>query len=129
MNDIFLLNLPSAYIRVVSHYAVVKVFELLEAKGLKAEVALQRAHDVFGEELEKVSLYMHNLQTSFEKEVMEEIYRYLANKALFQDVVSLRDYDSLVGMMSQVQHKSMNTQDLEKLSQISKANRYAFALA
>lgn len=128
MNEILFFNTPTIHLRFASNFAFEKISDLLQAKGMNPEIAMIRAQEVFASEGEKASLYLHNLQRSFNKEVMQKIYAYIANKALFQEEFSFSSYDQILRMMQQVHSVSLSEQELRELRHISQANHYGIAL-
>jgi len=128
MNEIFFLNTPTIHIRFASNFALEKISELLQAKGMNVEVAFVRAKEVFGSESEKASLYLYNLQRSFDENIMKKVYAYIAHKALFQEVVSLSSYDQVLRMMQHVKRTSLSEDELKRIQHVSQANHYSIAL-
>ena len=128
MNEILFFNTPTIHLRFASNFAFEKISDLLQAKGMNPEVALSRAQEVFAGEGEKASLYLHNFQRSFDTAVMQKIYEYIANKALFQEKLSFSSYDHMLRMMQQVYSNSLSQDDLRRIQHISKANSYGIAL-
>ena len=128
MNDIYFLNTPTIHLRFVSNFALVKIFELLQAKGMNPEVAIKRAQEVFGEEYEKASLYLHNLHGIFDAEIMKKVYEFISHKALFQEPIHFNSYDHLLRMMQQVYRTDMSEEEHRQIKLISEANHYAIAL-
>jgi len=127
MNELFLFNIPSIHVRFASNFALEKISHLLQDKGMKPEIAMVRAQAVF-KEVDKASLYFHNLQHFFDKEIMQKIYAYVSNKALFQDKISFGSYDQILGMMQQVYRTNLSTQELHQIKHLAQANRYGIAL-
>jgi len=128
MNEIFFLNTPSIHIRFASNFALEKISDLLQAKGMNSEAAFIRAKEVFGEERDKASLYLHNLQVHFDEGIMNKIYDYISHKALFQEVLFLSSYDQLLRMVQNVYSTSLSEEELKKIKHISQANNYSIAL-
>ena len=95
---------------------------------MNPEVAIIRAQEVFASEGEKASLFLHNLQDSFNKEVMQKVYIYISNKALFQEKLSFSSYDHMLRMMHQVYSASLSEHELAQLRRIVRANSYGIAL-
>jgi len=128
MNEILFLNTPIIHLRFASNFAFEKISDILQAKGMNPEVAIERAQAVFASESDKASLFMHNLQSYFDLSIMSKIYEYIARKALFQEPLSLSSYDQLLRMMQQVYSSALSESELKALRQISQANRYGIAL-
>lgn len=127
-NELVFFNNSTTYIRFASNFALEKISELLQARGIDEEVAIQRAKKVFADESDKASLYLHNLQHYFGREIMRKVYEFIAHKALFQEVMQFSSYDHILSMMQQVHKISLNEQELKHIKQVSQANRYAIAL-
>ena len=128
MNEIFYFNTSTMHIRFASNFALVKISELLQAKGMNPEVAIKRAQAVFGNECEKASLYLHNLQGAFDAGIMQKVYAYISNKALFQEPIEFSSYDQMLRMMQQVYRTDMRDEEHRQIKRISEANNYAIAL-
>ena len=127
MNEIFIFNTPIIHVRFASNFAVEKISHLLQNKGMNPEAAIIRAQAVF-KEVDKASLYFHNFQHFFDKEIMQKIYAYVSNKALFQEKISFGSYDQMLGMMQQVYKVKLNEKELHQIKHLSQANRYGIAL-
>lgn len=127
-DDFIFINYSLPHIRFTSNFALEKVSELLQAKGMAAEVAVVRAKKVFGERSDKASLYLHNIQHFFGAEIINKIYSFIMRKALYQEPVRFDSYDHLLRMMQGVYPSSLDETELKKIRQIAQANRYAIAL-
>ena len=127
-NELTFLNNSTTYVRFASNFAVEKISELLQAKGLNSEIAIVRAREVFGTESEKASLYLHNLQHSFGTEVITQVYEYISRKALFKDTILFDSYDHMMRMMQETHSTSLSEAELRQIRQISQANSYGIAL-
>jgi len=127
-NELTFLNNSTTYVRFASNFAVEKISELLQAKGLNPEVAIVRAREVFGPESEKASLYLHNLQHSFDIDIIKKVYEYISRKALFKDPILFGSYDHMLRMMQDVHSTSLGEAELRQIRQISQANSYGIAL-
>lgn len=127
-SEIFLLNTSTIHIRFVRNLAIEKISDLLQDKGMNPEVALSRASEVFGAQSEKASLYLHNLHNYFNKELMQKVYAYISNKALFQEQIQFNSYDQMLSMMQKVYKTSLSEQELKHIRRISQANHYGIAL-
>lgn len=127
-DELFFLNNTTTHIRFVSNFAVEKISEMLQAKGMNAEIAIVRAQEVFGEESEKASLYLHNLQHFFSVDSMQKIYDFIAHKALFKEAIKFNSYDHILRMVQQIHGSSLNEQELKQIRHIAQANHYAIAL-
>jgi hypothetical protein len=127
MNDIFIFNTPIIHVRFASNFALEKISHLLQDKGMNPEIAIVRAQAVF-KEVDKASLYFHNFQHFFDKEIMQKIYAYVSKKALFQEKISFGSYDQMLGMMQSVYKTNLSEVELKQIKHLSQANRYAIAL-
>ncbi len=127
MNDLFIFNIPTIHVRFASNFALEKISHLLQDKGMNPEVAIVRAQAVF-KEVDKASLYFHNFQHFFDKEIMQKIYAYVSKKALFKEEISFGSYDQMLGMMQSVYKTTLNEVELKQIKHLSQANRYAIAL-
>jgi len=128
MNDILFLNTPTIHLRFASNFAFKKISELLQAKGMDPEIAIIRAQEVFGKEGVKASLYLHNLQCSFDTQSIQKVYEYIAHKALLKESVLFGSYDQMLGMMQHVYNTSLNEDQLKQLRHVSQANHFGIAL-
>ncbi len=127
-NEFTFLNNSTIYVRFASSFAIEKVAELLQAKGLEPEMSFIRAKEVFGVESEKASLYIHNLQHFFDIEFIQKVYEYISRKALFQDPILFGSYDHILRMVQGVHNSSLSEDELKQIRQISQANRFGIAL-
>jgi hypothetical protein len=127
-NELTFLNNSTTYVRFASNFAIEKIAELLQAKGLNSEIAITRAKEVFGEESEKASLYLHNLQHLFDIEVVQKVYEYISRKALFKEPILFGSYDHMLRLVEDVHSTSLSEAELKQIRQISQANRYGIAL-
>jgi len=127
-NELLFFNNTRTHIRFASNFALVKISELLQAKGMDPDVAITRAKEVFGEESEKASLYLHNIQHFFDTEIMQKIYVFISHKALFQEQVHFNSYDHMLRMLQQVSRSSFNENELKQIRHITQANHYGVAL-
>lgn len=127
-NELLFFNNTTTHIRFVSNFAVEKISDILQAKGMNPEMAIARAQEVFGEESEKASLYLHNLKYFFSVENMHKIYDFIAHKALFKETIKFKSYDHILRMVQQVYGASLSEQELKQIKHISQANHYAIAL-
>jgi len=55
-----------------------------------------------------------------------DVLEHLATAALHRQKIDLKKYDNLVGMVSKIQQKPLDTNTLEKLSYLSKINTQLF---
>lgn len=128
-NELLLLNASAVHIRYASNFAVEKIADLLQAKGMNPEAAIMRAKSVFGEESERASLYLHNFRACFDTEIIQKIYDFIAHKALLKETMELHAYDQVLGMMQQIHRSALSEAELKGLRQIAQANRYKISLA
>jgi len=122
------MNNSAVHIRFASNFALEKISDLLQAKGMNPEVALIRAKSVFGEESEKASLYLHNLHHTFDTQIMQKVYDFITHKALLQESMQFSSYDQMLRMIQQVYPTSLSEQELRRIRHISQANKYGIAL-
>lgn len=122
-----MFNTPIIHVRFASNFALEKISHLLQDKGMNPEIAIVRAQAVF-KEVDKASLYFHNFQHVFDKEIMQKVYAYVAKKALFQEKISFGSYDQMLGMMQSVYRTNLSEVELKQIKHLSQANRYAIAL-
>lgn len=127
-NELTFLNNSTTYVRFASNFAIERVSELLQAKGLNPEIAIIRAREVFGMESEKASIYMHNLQYFFDPEAIQKVYNFIMHKALSQEPVRFDSYDHVLRMIQDVKTTSLSEAELRQIKQISQANQYGIAL-
>lgn len=127
-NEVLFFNNSTIHIRFVSNFALQKVSDLLQAKGMNPEVAVVRAKRVFGGESEKASLYLQNLQHYFGTEVMLKIYDFIMQKALFQESIKFTSYDHMLRMIQEVYRSALDEKELKQIKQIAQANHYAISL-
>ncbi len=128
MKPYSILQYSTEQIRQISNLALLKIVDILQEKGLDAKTAIVRAQEVFAHEHEKATLFMHNLQSLFDEGVIEQVYHFIANRALRQHPIDFSSYDQLVGMVQVTQKKHVNAEDLEKIKLVAQANRYGLTL-
>ena len=126
--NFFFFNNTTTHIRFVSNFAVEKISDMLQAKGMNPEIAVIRTQEVFGEESEKASLYLHNLQYFFSVDGMQKIYAFIVHKALFKEPIKFNSYDNVLRMVQQVYGSSLSEQELKQIRHIAQANHYEIAL-
>jgi len=127
-NELLIFNNTQTHIRFASSFAIEKISDLLQAKGLKPEVAIMRAREVFGSESEKASLYLYNLQHFFDTEIMQKVYDFISHKALLKEPVAFNSYDAMLRMLQHVSRSSLSEQEMKQLKRIVQANDYGIAL-
>lgn len=127
-NQLFLFNVSAVHIRHAKSFAIERIADLLQAKGMNPEKAVMRSKAVFGEESERANLFFHNLSSCFGTEIIQKIYDYIAHKALLKETMELSSYDQVLGMMQQVYSSVLSESELKTLRQIAQANRYEIAL-
>lgn len=127
-DQLLFLNNSAIHIRFVRNLTIEKISNILQDKGMNPEVALNRARQVFGNESEKATLYLHNLQSYFNTTVMHKVYEYLARKALFQEQIKFHSYDHMLSMIQKVYTAALSEDELTQIRKICKANRYGVAL-
>jgi hypothetical protein len=128
-NELLLCNVSAFHLRYVRSFAIEKIADLLQAKGMNPEKAIVHSRAVFGEESERVNLFFYNLNRYFGTEIIQKVYRYIAHKALLRETMVLNSYDQVLGMMQQVYSSILSEPELRVLRQIAQANRYEIALA
>jgi MarR-like DNA-binding transcriptional regulator SgrR of sgrS sRNA len=129
MNDLFLLNVPTIHLRFASHFAIEKIAQLLQAKGMKTEVAYERAKALFQGELEKADLYLFNMTRFFTSTQREAFYQHLTERALFQEPIDFKAHDELVGILQQIKGAFLDEQTLKEVQQLAQANRLGVVLS
>ncbi len=124
MNELFLFNVPVIHLRFVSVFAIEKIAQILQEKGMNVEAAYERAKALFSHELEKADLYLHNLHKLLQTGEHEDAYAYLANKALFRQNFDFTSYDHMRGLLQQVRTQHLDEEQMQSLRKVLQANRY-----
>ena len=127
-DDFLFINYTLPHIRFTSNFALEKVSELLQAKGMTPEIATMRAKKVFAEQSDKATLYLHNIQHYFGAEIINKVYSFIMRKALYQEPIHFDSYDHLLRMMQDVYSSSLDEEKMKNIRQIAQANGYAIAL-
>lgn len=127
-DDFIFINYTLPHIRFTSNFALEKVSELLQAKGMTPEAARIRAKKVFAEQSDKATIYLHNIQHYFGTEIINKVYNFIMRKALYQEPIRFDSYDHLLRMMQDVYSSSLQEEELKKIRQIAQANGYEIAL-
>lgn len=124
MNDIYFFNIPLVHLRFVSHFAIEKIAQILQEKGMNVEAAYERAKALFSHELEKADLYLHNLHKFFDQTEREKMYHYLAKRALFGQSMDFHSYDQLLALRQSIRQGALSEEELNTLQKVSQANRF-----
>lgn len=127
-DDFLFINYTLPHIRFTSNFALEKVSELLQAKGMTPEIATMRAQKVFAEQSDKATLYLHNIQHYFGAEIINKVYSFIMRKALYEEPIRFDSYDHLLRMMQDVYSSSLDEEKMKNIRQIAQANGYAIAL-
>jgi hypothetical protein len=127
-NELLLCNVSAFHLRYVRSFAIEKIADLLQAKGMNPEKAIVRSRAVFGEESERANLFFYNLNRYFGTEVILRVYGYIAHKALLRGTMALNSYDQVLGMMQQVYSSVLSESELRAIRQIAQANCYEISL-
>ncbi|MBE0498252.1 MAG: hypothetical protein IBX43_03315 [Campylobacterales bacterium] len=127
-NELLLCNVSAFHLRYVRSFAVEKIADILQAKGMNPEKAIVHSRGVFGEEIERANLFFHNLNNYFGAEIIQRVYGYIAHKALLKETMALNSYDQVLGMMQQVYSSVLSESELRAIRQIAQASRYEISL-
>jgi hypothetical protein len=127
MNEIFIFNTPIIHVRFASNFAIEKISQLLQDRGMNPAVAIERAYSGC-QTTRKANLYLNNFSVYFDKEIMQKIYSFIAKKALFQEKILFGSNDQLIGMMQDVYNSKLSEKELFQIKHLAKANHYGIAL-
>lgn len=126
-NELLLCKVSAFHLRYVRSFAVEKIADLLQAKGMNPEKAIIRSRAVFADDSERANLFFHTINRYFGTEIIQRVYDYIAHRALLRETMMLNSYDQLLGMMQQVYSSVLSESELRALRQIAQANRYEIA--
>ena len=110
----------------INQSVVSKVSTILHKRGLDEDVAEEMALNLVSEEDEVLlammmeTLQMQNIVTK------DEVLEYLSHVALHKQKLDFKSYDTLVGMVSKIKQKSLDTYTLKQLSHLAKINKQLF---
>jgi len=99
---------------------------LLYNRGLDEEAAEELAQNFVESEDE---MFLAMLVQTLEMQNIarrEEVLEYMSRAALQRQILDLKKYDSLVGMVSQIKQKALDKNTLKQLSILAKVNKQLF---
>ena len=102
------------------------ISSLLYSRGLDKEAADEISENLLSEEDEDL---LEGVIQDLEREKIvsrKEVLEYLSTKALHKQKLDFHSYDHLVGMVSKIKQKSLNTQTLKQLHTIAKRNQQLY---
>ena len=110
----------------INHSVSSSISSLLYNKGLDQDIADEISENLVSEEDEALlAILMQDLDRQnivSRKEVLE----YLSTKALHKQNLDFHSYDHLVGMVSKIKQKSLDSKTLKQLHNIAKSNKQLF---
>ena len=110
----------------INHSVTSSISTLLYNRGLDEDVADELAANLVDEEDEMFLAML--VQTLDAKNIAnrEEVLAYLSTVALHKQNIDFKKYDNLVGMVSKIKQKSLDTNTLNQLTYIAKINKQLF---
>ena len=99
---------------------------LLYNRGLEEDTAEELAQNFVESEDE---MFLAMLVQTLEMQNIarrEEVLEYMSRAALQRQILDLKKYDSLVGMVSQIKQKALDKNTLKQLSILAKVNKQLF---
>ena len=110
----------------INHSVSSGIASLLYSRGLDKDAADEISEAFVSEEDEDL---IAGLIQDLERENIvsrKEVLEYLSTKALHKQKLDFHSYDHLVGMVSKIKQKSLNTQTLKQLHTIAKRNQQLY---
>ena len=102
------------------------ISSLLYNRGLDKDIADEMSENFVSEEDEALlAILMHDLEIH-NIVSREEVLEYLSITALHKQKIDFHSYDHLISMVSKIKDKSLDTNTLKQLSQISKIHKQLF---
>ena len=110
----------------INHSVTSSISTLLHNRGLDEDVADELAANLVDEEDEMFLAML--VQTLDAKNIAsrEDVLEYLSTVALHKQNIDFKKYDNLVGMVSKIKQKSLDTNTLNQLTYIAKINKQLF---
>ena len=110
----------------INHTVTSGISMVLHKRGLDEDVADELAVNLVDEEDEMFLAML--LQTLDAKNIVshEEALEYLSTAALHKQNIDFKKYDNLVGMVSKIKQKTLDTNTLNQLGYIAKINKQLF---
>ena len=110
----------------LNHSVTSSISTILFNRGLDEDVADELAANLVDEEDEMFLAML--VQTLDAKNIAgrEEVLEYLSTVALHKQNIDFKKYDNLVGMVSKIKQKSLDTNTLNQLGYIAKINKQLF---
>lgn len=102
------------------------ISSLLYSRGLDKDAADEISENLVSEEDEDL---LEGLIQDLDRENIvsrKEVLEYLSTKALHKQNIDFHSYDHLVGMVSKIKQKSLNSETLKQLHNLSKCNKQLF---
>ena len=103
-----------------------KVSSILRNRGLDEDVAETLALNLVQEEDELLLAMMMEALQIGNIVKKDEVLEYLSHAALYKQTLDFKSYDHLVGMVSKIKQKSLDTYTLTQLSHVIKINKQLF---
>lgn len=115
-----------SYSKNINHSVSYSISSLLYSRGLDKDAADELSENLVSEEDEiLLAMLMQGLDRQnivSRKEVLD----YLTTMALHKQKLDFHSYDHLVGMVSKIRQKSVDSKTLKQLQHISKINKELF---
>ena len=103
------------------------IANILHKRGLDVDAAEALSQNLMADDEVLFTHMMKNLLNACNVITEDELLAYLSNEALFRHRVKLESYDQLVGMVSKIQNKSLDTVTLKNLQTVAKQNTQLMA--
>ncbi len=102
------------------------ISSLLYSRGLDKDAADEISENLVSEEDE--ALLARIIQDLDRENIVsrKEVLEYLSTKALYKQNLDFHSYDHLVGMVSKIKQKSLDSKTLKQLHTIAKSNKQLF---
>ena len=111
----------------INHSVTSSISTLLHNRGLDEDVADELAANLVDEEDEMfLAMLVQTLDDEKNIASREEVLEYLSTVALHKQNIDFKKYDNLVGMVSKIKQKLLDTNTLNQLTYIAKINKQLF---
>lgn len=102
------------------------IAKILHKRGLDEDVAEDMATNFVSHEDEiLLAMFIHNLETH-NIVTKEEVLEYLSNAALHKQKIDFKSYDHILGMITKIKQKHLDTETRKYLSHLVKINKQLF---
>ena len=100
------------------------ISDLLQQRGLDRSAAQRKTKKAFGTHAMYATAGLYNLERHFSEEItMNDLQSVVAKWVLFEKKIDLASYDTLVGLLQEMQSGALDQETLKKLHNVAALNR------